>query len=95
MMCIYMLLYGATCLPVAWSVPSEIIPADEAIYANIPGWIATSVVVTCPPIISAAMPNGNSYPLFFFFGAYGIFASIVLYKWLVETKGKTYEQIIK
>jgi hypothetical protein len=79
----------------AWSVPSEIIPADVAIYANVPGWIATSIVVTCPPIIAGDMPNGNVYPLFFFFAAYGIFASIVLYKYLVETKGKTYEQIIK
>jgi hypothetical protein len=57
----------------------------------VPGWIATSIVVSCPPIIKAAMPDGNTYPIFLFFGIYGIFGTIVLYKWLVETKGKTYE----
>lgn len=95
LMCVYMLFFGSTFFPVSWSVPSEIIPPEEAVYANVPGWIATSIVVSCPPIVKAAMPDGNVYPIFLFFGVYGIFGTIVLYKWLVETKGKTYEQIIK
>ena len=94
-MCVYMLFFGSTFFPVSWSVPSEIIPSKDAIYANVPGWIATSIVVSCPPIIQAHMHDGNVYPIFLFFGAYGIFGSIILYKWFVETKGKTYEQIIK
>jgi MFS family permease len=94
LMCVYMLFFGSTFFPVSWSVPSEIIPPEEAVYANVPGWIATSIVVSCPPIISGAM-DGSVYPVFFFFGAYGIFGTFGLYKWLVETKGKTYEQIIK
>ena len=91
MMCAYMALFGATYLPIAWTVPSEIIPPDEAVFANVPGWIATSITITVPPIIKAAMPGNNTYPLFFFFGLYGIFGSYVLYKYLPETKGKTYD----
>ncbi len=88
-MCVYMLFFGSTFFPASWSIPSEIIPPEEAVYANVPSWIATSIVVSCPPLISAAM-GGNVYPVFLFFGAYGIFGTIVLYRWLVETRGKTY-----
>ncbi len=95
MMCAFMALYGSTFLPIAWAVPSEIIPPHEAVYANVPGWLATSLTITVPPIIKEAMPDNNTYPLFFFFGGYGIFGSMMLYLFLVETKGKTYEEIVK
>ena len=79
MMSLYMLVYGASFLPVSWSYPSEIIPAEQAVYANVFGWIATSIVVSVPPIVVGAMPGNNAYPLFFFFGAYGIFGSTIAY----------------
>jgi MFS family permease len=90
-----MTIYGATFLPVSWSYPSEIIPAESAVYANIFGWIATTIVVSVPPIVTGAMPNHNAYPLFFFFGFYGIFGTIYIYMKLVESKGRTYEEIVK
>jgi MFS family permease len=90
-----MALFGSTFLPISWSVPSEIIPPDEAVYANVPGWIATSITISVPPIIQGIMPDQNTYPVFFFFGLYGIFGCIILYKYLIETKGKTYDEIIK
>lgn len=52
-----MALFGSTFLPISWTVPSEIIPPDEAVYANVPGWIATSITISVPPIIQGIMPN--------------------------------------
>ena len=94
-MAIYMIIYGASFLPVSWSYPSEIIPAEQAVFANTFGWIATSIVVSVPPIIVGIMPGNNAYPLFFFFGAYSTFGSLALYFKMVESKGRTYEEIVK
>lgn len=95
MMSLFMLLYGATFLPVSWSYPSEIIPAEQAVFANTLGWIATCIVVSVPPIIVGAMPDHNAYPLFFFFGIWGVFGSLYVFCSMVESKGRTYEEIIK
>jgi len=46
---------------------------------NIIGWIATSLVTSVPPLVVGAMPNGNAYPLFIFFAAYGLFAYVLLH----------------
>jgi hypothetical protein len=62
---------------------------------NICGWLCTSIVISVPPIVQAAMPDHSTYPLFFFFGVYGGFGFVVLYIWMVESKGKTYKEILK
>lgn len=93
-MSLFMLGYGGSFLPAAWSYPSEVVCAAKSVYQNVLGWIATSIVTSVPPIIAAAMPGNNVYPLFFFFGAYGIFGFTYIYLKLIESKGRTYEKII-
>jgi hypothetical protein len=86
-----MIVYGGSFLPVSWSYPSEIVAAEQSVIPNVIGWIATAIVTSIPPIVVGAMPNGNAYPLFIFFGCYGIFGVIMIYLKLIESKGKTYE----
>ena len=45
---------------------------------NILGWVGLAIVTTIPPLIVGAMPGNNAYPLFIFFGYYGIVAYILL-----------------
>ena len=54
-------------------------------------WLSLWIVVSVPPIVVGAMPDNNAYPLFFFFGFYGLIGFIYLYLKMVETKGRTYE----
>jgi len=65
--------------------------AEQSLFPNIMGWIATSIVTSVPPIIVGIMPNNNAYPLFLFFGVYSIFGLVVLAMKMVESKGRTYE----
>ncbi len=94
MMCLYMVAYGGSFLPVSWSYPSEIVAAEQTLIPNVIGWIGTSIVTSVPPIIIGAMPDHNAFPLFFFFGGYAIFGFTVIYLKLIESKGLTYEEII-
>ena len=93
-MSIFMALYGANILTIAWGYPSEILSPDVTTIPNIIGWIATSIVTSVPPLVVGAMPNGNAYPLFIFFGVYGVIAYVVLHFRMNESKGKSYEEII-
>lgn len=94
-MALYMAVYGLTFLPSAWAYPSEVMPANKSVLPNAAGWIATAIVTSVPPIIVGIMPNHNAYPLFIFFGVYGIFGFTILFMYMVESKNKTYEEIIK
>lgn len=93
-MVIFMALYGGNILTIGWGYPSEILTPKVTMIPNIIGWTATAMVTSIPPLVVGVMPNGNAYPLFIFFGAYGIFAYVVLHFFMVESKGRTYEQII-
>jgi len=90
-MSIYMALYGGSFLPISWSYPSEIMTADQSLVPNILGWIATAIVTSVPPIVVGIMPNHNAWPLFVFFGFYGVFGLLVLIWKMVESKNRTYE----
>ncbi len=78
-MSIYMALYGGNILTVCYSYPSEVMAPHMAVYPNIMNWIALTLVTSVPPIIVGAMPDNNAYPLFFFFGGFGIIATIVIF----------------
>ena len=78
-MSIYMALYGANILTVCYSYPSEVMAPQMAVYPNIFNWIALTIVTSVPPVIVGIMPDNNAYPLFFFFGGYGIIATIVVF----------------
>ncbi len=74
-----MALNGACILTMGWSYPSEVLSPDVTMIPNILGWIGLSIVTSVPPLIVGIMPENNAYPLFFFFGGYGIFAVIILF----------------
>lgn len=77
-MSIYMFLNGGAVLTAAYSYPSEILAPEVAFIPNTLGWLALAIVTSVPPIIVGLMPENNAYPLFLFFGGYGIFTSIIL-----------------
>jgi hypothetical protein len=49
---------------------------------NITGWVCLTIVTMIPPLVVGAMPDNNAYPLFIFFGYYGIAAYILLEKYM-------------
>lgn len=94
-MIIYMMIYGGSFISPIWSYPSEVIPASETIIPNIVHWTALALEILIPPLIAGKMPNNNAYPVFFFFGIYGIFGFIHVFRCLRQTDGLTYNEIIK
>jgi hypothetical protein len=90
-----MVVYGASYISPIWAYPSEIIPAKKALLPNIVHWISLATSTLIPPIIARTMPNNNSYPVFFFFGLYGLFSLMHIIPFLRESDGLTYNEIIK
>jgi hypothetical protein len=74
--------------------PSEVIPANVALIPNLVHWLGLAIATLVPPLIAGAMPNNNTYPIFIFFGIYGIFAFTHVFNSLKESDGKTYNEII-
>lgn len=81
-MIIYMVVYGGSFISPVWSYPSEVIPASETIIPNIVHWTALALEILIPPLIAGKMPNNNAYPVFFFFGVYGLFGFIHVFRCL-------------
>jgi hypothetical protein len=81
-MIIYMIVYGGSFISPIWSYPAEVIPASQAVIPNIVHWTALALEILIPPLIAGGMPNHNAYPVFFFFGIYGLFAFIHVFRCL-------------
>lgn len=94
-MCIYMAVYGASFISPIWSYPSEVIPASQALVPNVVHWLALAISTLVPPVITGIMPGNNAYPVFLFFGVYGIIGFIHVFKTMKESDGKSYNEIIK
>jgi hypothetical protein len=77
-----MIIYGAAFVSPIYAYPSEVIPASEALFSNIMHWVALSISTLVPPLVSKVMPHSNPYPVFFFFGIYGVFGFIHIYRYL-------------
>lgn len=90
-----MALNGGTIYTVGFSYPSEVLAPKLAFLPNILGLIGLTIVTSVPPLVVGAMPGNNAYPLFIFFGCYGIFAFVILILYMKESKGLTYKQIIE
>lgn len=93
-MTIFMALYGGNILSITWGYPSEILTPKATMIPNILGWVATAMVTSIPPLVVGAMPHGNAWPLFVFFGIFGFLSYIPMQFFMVESKDRTYEQII-
>lgn len=94
-LCIYMVIYGATYISPIWAYPSEIIPASQALVPNIINWISLATSTLIPPLVLKAMPDNNPYPVFFFFGGYGLLCLLHVVPTMKESDGHTYNEIIK
>lgn len=94
LMCIYMAIYGAGFISPIWAYPSEIIPASQALPSNILHWITLALSMLIPPLV-AGYNNKNPYPVFIFFGIYGLIGFIHVRFTLRESNGLTYKQIIQ
>jgi MFS family permease len=90
-----MSVFGGAFICQSWAYPSEIIPASKALVPNIVNWIALSISTLVPPIIAGIMPDNNPYPVFIFFGMYGFFGLIHVWRVLRESDGHTYLEIIR
>jgi hypothetical protein len=62
---------------------------------NIFHWLALAVSTLVPPIITGIMPGQNPYPVFIFFGLYGFLGLAHVFRYLRESDGFTYSEIIK
>jgi len=58
-------------------------------------WIALAISTLVPPLISGSMPDNNPYPVFIFFGLYGIIGFVRVRLKLKESDGFSYNEIIK
>lgn len=94
LMCMYMAIYGLGFLSPIWSYPSEVIPAGRAMPANILQWATLAICLLIPPLISG-LNNGNPFPVFFFFGIYGLLGFIHVRSTIRESNGLTYKQLIQ
>jgi MFS family permease len=94
-MCFYMAIYGASFISPIWSYPSEIIPASQSTVPNVIHWLALAISTLVPPVITGIMPNNNAYPVFIFFGIYGLLSFIHVFSQMKESDGKSYNEIIK
>ena len=93
-MIIFIFIYGLLFAPVNWSYPAEILPPSKVVLAITVSWIGLAVVTIFPPIIMEKMDQ-NAYPIFFFFGVYISISLIYIGAKLVESKGRTYKQVIE
>ncbi len=90
---VYMIIYGISIGPSVWLYVPEIVPAKIVPLATMTNWFGCALcVIFTPPAINA---YGNAFPVFFFFGGITIVFFIINVFLMVETKGKTPQQIAK
>ena len=68
---------------------------SQSLIPNIIHWIALAIATLVPPLVAGAMPNNNSYPVFLFFGFYGLISFFHIFRHLRESDGKSYNEIIE
>lgn len=94
-MCIYLTFvfvfgFGISLAPISWIYEQEILPEKGVSLAVLVSWICFILVVFLTPILNEKI--GIS-PLYFFFGLYLLFSLAHMWMWLLETKGKTPQEI--
>ena len=84
-MTVFMLPNGICLSSVAWSYPSELVPASQGKYSSLLNWTCSTVVAMIPPYVVAATPSDSAYPIFFFFAFYLLLALIFNLRTLPRT----------
>ena len=89
-----MMIYGVSIGPSVWMYVPEIIPAKVVPLATMTNWFGCAICVIFTPYAVRANDN-NPFPVFFFFGAITLLFFIINVFLMVETKGRTTQQIAK
>ena len=91
---IYIAIYGLLYAPVNWAYPAEILPPSKVVLAVTISWISLAITTIFPPIIMEKMDN-NAFPIYLFFAVYTTISLIYIGLKLVESRGRSYKQIIE
>lgn len=91
----YMANFGLTIGPVSWLYIPEVVQPFFIPYATLANWIGASITMILFPILKDVLQDKNPAPLFLFFALWALFSYVVNLKFMIETKGKTEQQIIK
>jgi MFS family permease len=76
-MTLFMIPNGIGLSSVAWSYPSELVPASQGKYSSFLNWTCSTMVAMVPPYIVKSTPNEGAYPVFLFFAFYLIVAFLI------------------
>lgn len=76
-MTIFMIPNGVGLSSVAWSYPSELVPASQGKYSSFLNWSCSTVVAMVPPYIVKVTPEESAFPIFFFFALYLTLAFLI------------------
>ena len=76
LMCLFMIVFGAGYISPMWAYPPEIIPSHEQSLVNVLHWLSIAITMLIPPLVAGIMPENNPYPVFIFFGIYGLLGFI-------------------
>lgn len=73
----FMMPNGVGLSSVAWSYPSELVPASQGKYSSFVNWTCATMVAMIPPYVIQATPDSSAYPIFFFFAFYLVIAFVI------------------
>lgn len=68
--CVFMFVCGSTLTSVTWTYPAELATPGLEKWGSVVSMGGTAIVTIVPPFVTGAMPNGEAYPIFFFFALY-------------------------
>ena len=72
----FMMPNGVGLSSVAWSYPSELVPASQGKYSSFVNWMCATMVAMIPPYL-IQVSGGSAYPIFFFFALYLMVAFVI------------------
>lgn len=86
-MILYMMPTASCLQSVTWFYPFECTGPLYGKYASLLSWFGTACLLIIPPFITEAMPKGQSYPIFAFFGVYLCFSIYMNIRYFVNLDG--------
>ena len=94
-MLLFKINFGLTVGTMVWMYIPEITQPHIVTLSTTIIWTVGAIISTMFPIVVSALPHQNPSPIYFFFGAYSFVELFINHRFIVETKGKTEDEIIK
>lgn len=85
--------FGLTLGPVVWVYLPEIVQPNVLPYATGTNWGTAAFIMLLFPVIKESLPQKNPALLFVFFAFWCVISYFFNKKYLIETKGKTENEI--